>query len=507
MASTLTEGKWSTSALPLPANADSNRVSQLDVVDCPASGTCYAGGYYVAANEASQGLLATWSNGSWTSRMAPIDAEANRDPGVIIFELSCPTVDWCAAASPVYSTKSGPGRMLVDVLSNGTWTAQTVTAPQLEVGESTGGPDLGALSCAAPGWCVLLGSYRIVNDPLGTGVVIIGPFVAVLSNGTWTSRQAPLPLDAAVGPGAANPMALVCTAINDCVGDYLYFTVRDGWSGGFLSMPEVPLPPVLTATVQSGGAALALTYNVAGQADALHPLGGRMAGAPVVVAIPAGAGQLSPLFVGTGLDHSLNVRTLSAGWQRVKGAGSCTGQPGAAAYGRMLFLACMGADHQLYGGTAAVTSSGTVGATQWRALGGYLTGSPVIALAGAGATFVVPGKNGALYQRTLAHGFTQMPISCSGQPAAATSPDRARTYIACANSSGNLLTWSSDGERWSGPINHGGVVVGQPAVLANSQSVSFVAQGTDHAAWAWTAGHWKRYGGNASAGVAAAGLN
>jgi hypothetical protein len=225
--------------------------------------------------------------------------------------------------------------------------------------------------------------------------------------------------------------------------------------------------------------------------------------------LPADAtGNTRPLFVATGVNGVLYARTLTTGWQKVRGAGTCSSIPGAAAFGQTLYLACAGTDHQLYVATAAITSTGTLGSAQWRALGGYLTGSPVIALVGDATTFIVPGKNRVLYQRTLTHGFTRLALNCYGQPTTATTPDRARSYLACSDHNGSLVVSINDGDHWSNPTNYGGGILGAPAVLANSRATTFLAEGNDHALWTRTpTSGWKRYGANASAGVQAAALN
>jgi hypothetical protein len=73
LAETLSGGTWTATAAPLPAGAAATQKSgALQVVACPAPGSCVALGSYTADGGAVDGAIDTLSGGTWTAVKAPL---------------------------------------------------------------------------------------------------------------------------------------------------------------------------------------------------------------------------------------------------------------------------------------------------------------------------------------------------------------------------------------------------------------------------------------------------
>jgi large repetitive protein len=240
-----------------------------------------------------------------------------------------------------------------------------------------------------------------------------------------------------------------------------------------------------------------------------HSLGGVISAPPAVAAPPNPNGIMpaDPLFIATGTDGTLWIRSATAGWQPV-GAARCIGGPAAVITGSTLTLACRGTDNALWYNTTTPPSSGlpTFPATGWASLGGVLSAGPAIAPVGSTVTFFVRGTSGAIYTRTVAAGYAVTPWSCAGQPAAAQQAATGTTTFAC-NAGGALWQSDNSGSGWSPAVSLGGSLVGGPAIAAASLETDFLAEGTDHAIWERTPVGWTSFGGSAVGGVGAAALN
>jgi hypothetical protein len=238
-----------------------------------------------------------------------------------------------------------------------------------------------------------------------------------------------------------------------------------------------------------------------------QPLGGQIIAPPAVAAATGTSSTPDPLFIATGTDRTLWIRSATDGWQQV-GTARCTGGPGAAVTGSTLTVACRGTDNALWYNTATMPASGLPAFTgPWASLGGVLSAAPAVALVNGTVTFFARGTSGSIYTRTLTAGYTQTPWACIGAPAAALVPGSGATMFACQGSDRAL--WQSDslgGAPWTAAVSLGGVLVGGPAVVAGSQETDFLAEGTDHAIWQRTPAGWTGLGGSAVGGVGAVGL-
>jgi hypothetical protein len=170
---TETAGTWATGVQsPLPAAPTGDPGVSLSAVSCVAAGGCTATGNYSDNSSHSQGLLLTQSSGTWaTGVVAPLPADANTNPDVGMFNVSC-TGTYCAAVGD-YDDTAGNGQVVLLSESGGTWAAAEGTMPQNHGTNPSG--DLDGLSCPSPGNCVASGEYQ---DTAGAGRGILISAVA-----------------------------------------------------------------------------------------------------------------------------------------------------------------------------------------------------------------------------------------------------------------------------------------------------------------------------------------
>ncbi len=137
--------------------------------------------------------------------------------------LACPAAGACVAAG-LYADASGAPRGLVLTESAGRWLPpRTIAAPA----GAAASPGLtpSAVACAAVGWCAVVGSYQSASGATQA-------FTVSESAGRWgTTREAPLPADAATTAQLAQLRAVACPAIGHCVAVGTYVTSGGATSG------------------------------------------------------------------------------------------------------------------------------------------------------------------------------------------------------------------------------------------------------------------------------------
>jgi GH25 family lysozyme M1 (1,4-beta-N-acetylmuramidase) len=242
-----------------------------------------------------------------------------------------------------------------------------------------------------------------------------------------------------------------------------------------------------------------------------HPLGGKIIAPPAVAAAPNpyGSTPAQPLFIATGSNKRLYIRSLTVGWQALGPATmSCSGGPAAVITGRTLTVACRGLNNALWENTATVPPSGLPQFSHgWASLGGTLTAGPAVAPVREVMTFFVPSTNGRIYIRTLTTGYAATPWVCIGSPAAAQGASSG-TLFACQGGNHALLEAVNGGAGWSSAVTLGGTLIGGPAVAATSPVPELLAESTNHAVWERTPlTGWTSLGGSVAGGVGAVALN
>jgi hypothetical protein len=233
----------------LPTGAASNPQAILNSVSCSAAGSCSAVGFYFGQDGDRQGLLSTESGGLWTPGTEvtpPGDADAN--PLVDVDAVSCASAGNCTAVG-TYTDSSGHAQGLLLTESGGVWSAGTRAA--LPSGAASNpAAALDAVSCASPGNCTAVGSYR---DSAGYQQGLLLTESGVTS---WTSQEAPVPAGVAANPDVVLN-SVSCGSAADCtaVGSYTDGTEGQGLlltqSGSSWSTAEASLPTGGTAATVS----------------------------------------------------------------------------------------------------------------------------------------------------------------------------------------------------------------------------------------------------------------
>jgi hypothetical protein len=166
---TLASGTWSVQETPLPANAnpepDAAGLQVLGAVDCPAPGTCVAGGGYVDTAGNGQALLVSLQGGTWSASEAPVPSGAQNDQWAIITGMSCAAVGACVAVGSDLNSAGSQVTTLVFTQSSTGWSVASVmvTPASSSMGVSdhtaSGKTGLRGVSCASTSFCRAVGSH------------------------------------------------------------------------------------------------------------------------------------------------------------------------------------------------------------------------------------------------------------------------------------------------------------------------------------------------------------
>ena len=176
-AEVLSDGTWGVELLPWLPDVDDNWMTGIS---CPTSTRCFAVGN-ASPGEDEDLIAETLANGVWTSSVLPLPADAavlDNFARPFIGSISCPTALFCVAVGAYSVVKSKRQRPLAEVYSNGTW--QAVALPQdkaLHTGPLDGA-GLSGISCVSTTSCVAVGTYQEENYLL----------VETLSGETWTAK-------------------------------------------------------------------------------------------------------------------------------------------------------------------------------------------------------------------------------------------------------------------------------------------------------------------------------
>ena len=280
---------------PVPANAVTSNLGYFSTVSCSGSYSCVAVGTYEDANEYQWALLDTFSDGSWTTTEAPLPANAGDNPNAQLVSSSCGGPGSCVAVG-IYTDMNGSVDDLIETLSDGVWTA--TEAPLPANGVAWFGDELKSVSCGGPGSCVAVGQYldedsgeggliETLSDGVwtatkapvpdngsvgstfltsvscyGTGFCVTdgGGIFDTLSNGTWTATEAPNPTNFLSCDGPGSCVAVVQSGNPHTNTPPLIETL---WNG-IWTVTEAPLPANAGFTMGATPAASLLSVSCDG---------------------------------------------------------------------------------------------------------------------------------------------------------------------------------------------------------------------------------------------------
>jgi len=296
-------------------------------------------------------------------------------------------------------------------------------------------------------------------------------------------------------------------------GEYAPADAASGDWGTAAAQLSLTAPPRVAVAVGVEGSNGQLYVQAPQLGGGWHSLGGTIVAPPAVAAAakPYGSTPASPLFIATGSNKKLYIRSLTVGWQALGPAqASCLGGPAAVIVGSTLTVACRGTNNALWYNTATVPSSGLPQFTQtWKTLGGLLTAGPAVAPVGGKITFFAPSTNGKIWTRTTSTGYSATLWVCIGAPAAAAEAASSDTIFACQGGNHALYVAFNGGAGWTSAASLGGSLTGGPAVAATSRAAELVAENaSNHAVYERTPlTGWVGLGGSVVGGVGAAALN
>ena len=207
---------------PLPATNSAghapaaNPTVEENGVSCTSSAFCVAVGDYLDSGGVAQrdGLIDTYSGGTWTATVAPEPAtnsagagpgtDANGHQVAHLESVSCASAGNCVAVGD-YEDANGFVYGLIEVLSGGTWTATAAPEPATNgygtaPGTDTNTKQQGALTsvtCVSATSCLAVGRYK---DSDGNTFGLI----ETLASGAWTPTAAAEPTTDQVGAASGN---------------------------------------------------------------------------------------------------------------------------------------------------------------------------------------------------------------------------------------------------------------------------------------------------------------
>lgn len=247
---TYSNGKWTASVAPTPANASSDAWGgDLKSVSCSANGKCAAVGVYDSKYGSAalpSALLDNLSGGSWSTTEGAVpadigDGSVNGERAINVESVSCPSTTFCSAVG--VGNGGNPSFGLLWDWSQAGWrlsgfllTSMYVNATYLSVA---------SISCVDEHNCVAVGSY----SPTGNTLYAL---ILRWDDGVWVLRKAPVPTNA-IKPNRPNSQAFLssidCPQVDFCVAGGQYNTTSltsrpllDVWASGRWTAVEGPMP-------------------------------------------------------------------------------------------------------------------------------------------------------------------------------------------------------------------------------------------------------------------------
>ena len=240
----LASGSWSATAAPLPGDAAANPAVHPNAVSCPAAGACVVAGTYTSST-GTAAVLDTLASGTWSGTRAPVPSGAGTG-NQALKGVACTSSTSCVAVGS-YPDAANRTTALIDTLASGTWSATAGPEPA-NAGTDGGGTQnstLTQVACPAAGSCVAVGSYEDSS-------AFTWGLIDTLSSGTWTATVGPEPANAGTdgaGTQSASLSSVACASSTACVATGTYKDANprtegliDVLSSGTWSGTEAPLP-------------------------------------------------------------------------------------------------------------------------------------------------------------------------------------------------------------------------------------------------------------------------
>jgi hypothetical protein len=213
-----TSGSWTASDAPLPGGAaTTGQDARVDAVACPGAGKCSAAGSYTDASATQKPLLLSESAGNWSATAGHLPTGSPHNPRPVFKAIDCSRAGDCAAVGFDDADKHHNQVLPLAVAEKGgDWKAAVnPDLPANATALSTNRQQAGLLtvSCPAPSRCEAGGFYTAAN---GSAPALLATFGA---SGWSAGMEAPLPTDANPGENqAARVFGLSCGDASGCEG-------------------------------------------------------------------------------------------------------------------------------------------------------------------------------------------------------------------------------------------------------------------------------------------------
>ena len=184
------------------ANSNPDQATpMLNYVGCDTTGTsCVASGSYYDSDGDMQGLLEVLSNGTWTATEAPLPNGA-ASTQVELANAACSASGTCTVVGSYLNATGSADAGVIEVLSGSTWTPVRGSRARKR------GRRAAALACLRIA-CPLSGVCFTTGDYYDTGGDLLG-LIETLSAGSWTATEDPSPSRRRCRPSDASLGALL----------------------------------------------------------------------------------------------------------------------------------------------------------------------------------------------------------------------------------------------------------------------------------------------------------
>ena len=240
---------WTPAEEPLPPGGVKLVPSSdlpFDNLSCAGAGFCAAIGVYADNDGNEHGLLEVLSDGVWTATKAPVPANGGPSGDPLLWGVSCAQVGFCVAVGG-YTGSNRRMSGLIETLAGGKWIATEAPLPA----RASWSNGLAAVSCVGDDYCVAGGGYS-TSDGFDEGLL------ETLSGDVWTASEAPLPANAIGVPDTSSismGLQLVsCGSARSCAAVGWYKTsdlpnaiVLETLSGGVWTATQATLPANIRA--------------------------------------------------------------------------------------------------------------------------------------------------------------------------------------------------------------------------------------------------------------------
>jgi hypothetical protein len=139
--------------------------TQVNALTCPSPASCVLGGVYAALAPSSTGpqqaydaFLTDWNGSAWRAQRLRGLGPTTPGHATQVLSVSCPSAHECTAVGVYNPTRATTSGFLV-TRRHGHWSSAEVV-PGLDRLSVSGDAVAHAVSCAAPGTCVVVGTYR-----------------------------------------------------------------------------------------------------------------------------------------------------------------------------------------------------------------------------------------------------------------------------------------------------------------------------------------------------------